>query len=312
MVRRALVSAAAIVWGAVMAAAIGGGRLAGAATNASSMLVFDNGAGQLGTFSVNGDIDLQNPFFQDLGTNGRRCVTCHQPNDAWTITPRSLQARFIASHGTDPIFTNNDGSNCEGDPAQTQAAKKTAYSLLMARGLIRVGLNVPANAEFIIDSVRDPNHCGPASNDASLYRRPLPSANLRFLSAVMWDGRESSATTSITQDLLHQANDATRGHAAAASDLTDTEAQQIVALESGLFAAQVRDRTAGSLTAAGASGGPSALSTQTFFLGVNDPVGLNPTGAAFDQRAFTLFTAWLQVPGSDTGSQARHAIARGQ
>ena len=148
MVRRALVSAAAIVWGAVMAAAIGGGRLAGAATNASSMLVFDNGAGQLGTFSVNGDIDLQNPFFQDLGTNGRRCVTCHQPSDAWTITPRSLQARFIASHGTDPIFTNNDGSNCEGDPAQTQAAKKTAYSLLMARGLIRVGLNVPANAEY--------------------------------------------------------------------------------------------------------------------------------------------------------------------
>jgi cytochrome c peroxidase len=312
MVRRALIGAASILWGTAIAAAIGGARLAGADAGDRSMLLFANAAGLLGTFSTSGALDLQNPFFQDLGTNGRRCVTCHQPGSAWTITPQNVQARLLFSHGDDPIFSNNDGSNCEGDPAQTVAEKKTAYSLLLTRGLIRVGLNLPDHPEFIIDSVRDPNHCGPASTDTSLYRRPLPAANLTFLSAVMWDGRESSPTTSITQDLLHQANDATRGHAAAARDLTAAEAQQIVGFETSVFAAQVRDSIAGALTANGANGGPVSLSTQPFFTGVNDPVGLNPTGATFDSRAFTIFNSWLALRGGDAVSAARRAIARGQ
>jgi cytochrome c peroxidase len=313
MSRRASFGAAAVIWGAVLAAAIGsGGRLARADSGSRPMFVFENAAGLMGTFSLAGNIDLQNPFFQDLGTNGRRCVTCHQPGNAWTITPQNVQQRFLASHGSDPIFSNNDGSNCEGDSARTLEEKKAAYSLLLTRGLIRVGLNLRDQAEFIIDSVRDPNHCGPASNDASLYRRPLPSANLRFLSAVMWDGRESSPTTSIAQDLRQQANDATRGHAAAARDLTDQEAQQIVDFETGLFAAQTRDPIAGGLDNGGATGGPLALSKQPFFMGVNDPVGLNPTGAAFDSRAFTIFNPWMAFQGDDAMSAARRSIARGQ
>ncbi|HTM24278.1 MAG TPA: hypothetical protein VL225_03740 [Vicinamibacterales bacterium] len=313
MFRRASFGAAAIIWGAVLAAAIGvGGRLARADSGDRPMFVFDNAAGLMGTFSTSGDIDLQNPFFQDLGTNGRRCVTCHQPGNAWTITPQSVQQRFLASHGSDPIFSNNDGSNCEGDPARTVDEKKAAYSLLMTRGLIRVGRDLPDHPEFIIDSVRDPYNCGPATTDTSLYRRPLPSANLRFLSAVMWDGRESSATTTIAQDLLHQANDATRGHAAAARDLTAEEAQQIVDFETGVFAAQLRDTLAGGLNSGGATGGPAALSMQPFFIGVNDPVGLNPTGGVFDKRAFTIFNPWMHLAGDDAVSAARGAIARGQ
>ena len=76
--------------------------------------IFTTRTGQVRTLDVNGPLDLDNPFFQDLGTNGRRCVTCHQPAAAWTITPANVQERFEASRGTDPIFTNNDGSNCEG------------------------------------------------------------------------------------------------------------------------------------------------------------------------------------------------------
>jgi cytochrome c peroxidase len=162
--------------------------------------------------------------------------------------------------------------------------------------------------------VSDPNHCGPATNDASLYRRPLPSTNLPFLSAVMWDGRESTPTTTILQDLAHQGNDATRGHAQAARDLTPDEAQRIVAFETGLFTAQARDSQAGSLHAQSANGGPVALSQQPFFTGINDPVGLNPTGAAFDPRAFTVFDAWARLRSShdDRFASARAAIARGQ
>ena len=297
------------------------GRPATADENDRATTTFDNVSGQSQTVNLHGAIDLNNPFFQDLGSNGRRCVTCHQPDNAWTITPASVRARFAVSHGSDPIFANNDGSNCEGAQPQSMAEKRAAYSLVLDRGLIRVGLDVPAGAEFVIESVEDPNHCGPASTDASLYRRPLPTANLRFLSAVMWDGRESSAPTTIDQDLLHQANDATRGHAQSALDITADQARQIVAFETGIFSAQSRDAKAGNLRAQGGRGGPDALATQSFFPGVNDPVGLNPTGAVFDAKAFTIFDAWLRLAHprdrddeeDDRGtSDARAAIARGQ
>jgi cytochrome c peroxidase len=278
------------------------------------LLAFENTSGQARTVNINGALDLENPFFQDLGGNRRRCVTCHQPETAWTITPANVRARFSASRGTDPIFRNNDGSNCEGATPRSRAEQREAYSLVLNRGLIRVGLDVPQGAEFAIDSVDDPNDCGPASNEVSVYRRPLPTTNLRFLSAVMWDGRESSPTTSIFQDLLHQANSATRGHAQAAQDITGEQAQQIVEFELGLFTAQARDNRAGSLRADGATGGPRVLSRQPFFIGINDPVGLNPTGAAFDPRAFTPFDAWIGLAGSrdDPVVAARRAIARGQ
>ena len=51
-------------------------------------------SGVLVTISTNGFIDQRNPFFRDLGGNGRSCVTCHQPQEGWTITPKGLRERF--------------------------------------------------------------------------------------------------------------------------------------------------------------------------------------------------------------------------
>ena len=287
-----------------------------AAEDGNNLLVFGNASGLARTIDVNGGPNPDNPFFQDLGSNGRRCVTCHQPDNAWTITPANVQRRFAVSHGTDPIFRNNDGSNCEGALPQTAAEARQAYSLLLNRGLIRVALDVPAGAEFVIDGVHDPYQCGPSSNDVSLYRRPLPSTNLKFVSAVMWDGRESTPSSTIEQDLLRQANDATRGHAAAGIDITGEQARQIVQFETGLFTAQERDNDAGNLHARGARGGADGVRDQQFFLGINDPVGLNPTGAPFDSKAFTIFDAWSRLAGSSgqggREAEARAAIARGQ
>ena len=297
----------ATVWTAVTTIAIA--APAPADVTSSSSIVTLDASGLLQTVNVNGGFDLDNPFFQDLGTNGRRCVSCHQPDNAWTITPANVQRRFAITRGADPIFRNNDGSNCEGATAETRAEQQAAYSLLLTRGLIRVGLDLPPNPEFAIDSVADPNHCGPASKDVSAYRRPLPSTNLRFLTAVMWDGRESSPTTSILQDLAHQANDATRGHAQASLDITADQAQQIVAFETGLFTAQVWDTRAGLLSARGAAGGPTALSAQPFFVGINDPVGLNPTGAPFDKNAFTLFNAWAALGGDPARASSIEMLA---
>jgi len=279
----------------------------------ATQLAVPDADGELRTIDVNGAIDLTNPFFQDLGTNGRRCITCHQPADAWTITPANVQRRFVDTDGNDPIFQPNDGSDCEGVD-RLHGSRAAAHTMLLSKGLIRIGIDVPVGAEFEVVAVDDPHHCGAPLQSVSMYRRPLPSTNLRFLSAVMWDGRESTATTTILQDLAQQANDATLGHAQATLPLTSVQQQAIVAFETGLFTAQARDKDAGTLHGAGATGGPRALTSQPFFIGVNDPVGLNPTGAEFDPDAFTLYNAWqaLHSHGHDPIVAARQAIARGE
>ena len=50
-----------------------------------------------------------------------------------------------------------------------------------------------------------------------------------------------------------------------------------------------------------AQGGPRALSTQPFFIGINDPLGGNPSGASFNPEAMTLFTKWRDLAGQPTG-----------
>src|SRR4051812_35592677 len=68
----------------------------------SSGLSVANESGTSQTVTVTGTIDTSNEFFQSLGTNGRACVTCHDPGDNWTIVPQHLQQRFDATAGTDP------------------------------------------------------------------------------------------------------------------------------------------------------------------------------------------------------------------
>lgn len=280
----------------------------------SRQLVFDNASGLLRTISTDGTIDLSNPFFQSLGTNGRSCSSCHKPSEGWSITPEGVQARFWESEGTDPIFRTNDGSNCESVEPNSLEEQWDAYSLLLTRGLIRVGLDVPDNAEFVIHSVSDPYQCTGNNSDVSVYRRPLPSTNVRFLSAVMWDGRESSLTSAIDDDLAHQSNSATRGHAAAVDDISPEQRRQIVAFQQGLITAQAYDDEAGMLNADGAEGGPAALSRQEFFIGINDPIFFNPTGALFSPVVFNVFDAWDSMPEAQRGPivDARKAVVRGQ
>lgn len=55
---------------------------------------FRDDTGEISTKSSLGAIDLTNEFFQNLGTNGRRCVTCHVPSRGWTITPGYLMDVF--------------------------------------------------------------------------------------------------------------------------------------------------------------------------------------------------------------------------
>jgi hypothetical protein len=119
----------------------------------ATQLVAHNASGVVRTIDLNGPLDLDNPFFKELGTNGRSCFSCHRPGQGWTITPESVQHRFEESRGLDPIFRTNDWSNCEGADVCTLGKRRAAYSLLLTRGLIRVGIDLPIGAEFVIDSV---------------------------------------------------------------------------------------------------------------------------------------------------------------
>jgi cytochrome c peroxidase len=291
-------------------------------------------SGMIATFQPNGPTHTaNNAFFQNLGSNGRTCFTCHQPQDGWTVSAQHAKARFDADPN-DPLFRLVDGATCPSADVSTLDAKRAAYSLVRDKGLIRIGLPMQATMEFQIVDVSDPYGCntdpttgltGAKSGIVSVYRRPLLSANLGFLSTIMWDGREP--------DLIHQSVDATLIHAQGNAAPTPAQQQQIVTFEgcttannpdpgpcantpkgAGVFAAQVSDADAGNLAANGAAGGPAALEADvaSFFIGINDPLGLNPTHAVFNPVIFTVYDAWASLKGQGPAVAARSAIARGQ
>ena len=96
-------------------------------------------------------------------------------------------------------------------------------------------------------------------------------------------------------DLTNQARDATLVHAQAAASPTDVQLAEIVAFQKGMFTAQIFDKKAKFLTDDNAKGGPVALSQQEFFIGINDPLGLNPKGIQFTSQIFDLYRPWLSA-----------------
>ncbi len=295
---------------------------------------FPNPGGASQTYSTTGGgIDQTGPFSQSLGTNGRSCSTCHQPSDGMSVSAADVQRRFVITEGEDPIFRTVDGSNCNHDvDVSTLAGRFAAYSLLRTRGLIRIAIAVPANADYQVVSVDNRYGCN-ETDVISMYRRPLPATNLRFLSAVMVDGRESTPITGTTKilyknypasllsDLAHQALDATIGHAQGdGTRPTLAERQEIVNFETALFTAQAVGNGTGLLEAQGANGGPIPLVTQPFFISINSSVHallpqfeqpggfVTPGDGEFTSAIFNIFDAWAALPSTDP----RAAVARGQ
>ncbi len=292
-------------------------------------MIFENPSGYAATFNTAGQIDESNPFFQSLGTNGRSCSTCHQASDGWTVVPSHIQQRFVATGGTDPIFRLVDGANSPNADVSSVEARIAAYSMLLTRGLIRVGMAIPDNAEFELIGVDDPYGYASAK-ELSLFRRPLPTTNLKFLSTLMWDGRETlkdpaskdcifgttNCFSTMHFDLADQSNTATLTHAQGIA-LTAEERDAIVQFESGLFTAQIQDMKAWYLGAQNARGGPYDLVAQASYFGINDVVsGDYQTAAAFNPVVFSVYDAWTGLtadPGSDPRiAEARQAVARGQ
>ncbi|MGZ4957358.1 MAG: hypothetical protein ACXV8Q_19845 [Methylobacter sp.] len=285
--------------------------------------------GKIGTYQPSGAVETaKNAFFQALGTNGRSCATCHQPPSGMSVSVRNIQRRLAATGGRDPIFAPVDGANCPNQVTATETsgsllgarkgkgmkAFKDAHSLLLNKGLIRIALPVPGNAEFTINVVSDPTTCNtdPDYNSladgtkiVSVFRRPAISSNLNFKNItlspgpggnsgnVMWDGREPT--------LFTQSVSATLGHAQALSPPTQEQQNQIVQFETKIFNAQYSDNQAGLLNAAFATGGPKVLS------------GIPPGQAAFLANppvTFNEYDAWVTASGNKAAAQK--SIERGQ
>jgi cytochrome c peroxidase len=329
----------ALLTGAVLAAIAGAAAqqhspFAGIFSFIPNGVFFPNPNGASQTYSTSGGgIDLTGPFFQSMGTNGRTCGTCHQPSDGMSVSAANVELRFLQTQGTDPIFRPVDGSNCNHNiDVSTRSGRYAAYSLLRTHGLIRIAVAVPANANYRVVSVNNPYGCN-ESDVISMYRRPLPTTNLRFLSTVMFDGRESSSATgtmkilynnypgSLLSDLAHQSVDATVNHAQGdGTRPTPTEQQQIVDFETALTTAQAFGSRTGLLNAHGGNGGPVPLNTQPFFISVNSsvhfllpqfeqPGGLvAPGDGHFIPVIFNPFDAWAGLP----PAEPRAAVARGQ
>jgi cytochrome c peroxidase len=274
----------------------------------------------------------ENAFFQSLGTNGRTCFTCHQPAYGMSISVEHVNDVFRHTSGRDPLFAPVDGATCPKNVPESATSKsllggvtghgkgalKDAYKTLLERGLIRIFLPIPVDADYTIEVVSDPYGCNtdPATNTEinlqgvpqqviSVYRRPRMAASMLFaVSAgstvapqtglnsgnIMWDGREPF--------LESQAIDATKVHAQARTSLTTAQQKQIVDFETGIFTAQSRTPDAGDLSEFYAQGGPVALASQT------------P-----GQRSaipFTLYTTWLTPPKRFDRAAFRESVARGE
>ena len=330
LLARSLTAAAmvgALGWSGVGYAGSGAGTGADSERQGSRLVIGVNASGLMGTFKADGPFDKRNEFFRNLGANGRSCATCHIAEQAMSFTPEHAQRLFKQTRGADPLFAGVDGANC----ATVARSDRAGHSLLLKSGLIRIATPVPVNAEYSISVVQDPYGCALGVDPktqvltASVYRRPLPTANLTFLSAIMFDGRETllplnSAATldaNLRSNLLHQAMDATLNHAEAAAAPTDAQLNSIVDFELGIFSGQLWDRGAGMLNDDGAKGGPLDLSRQLYYPGINDSLGADPSGLAFTPASMTLYSAWEQSGSNrrrrhDDREAARAVIAAGE
>lgn len=271
-------------------------------------------SGVLQTAYLNGlDDRPNNPFFLSLGANGRTCASCHEPANGWSLSAQSARKIFRETGGFDPLFDPVDGTNAPHLDRSTLEARRSASSLLLGRGLIRMRLQVPAGAEFEAEIVEDP-YGNDLSEGLSLFRRPSPVTNLLFQPALMWDGRASEGqpmgpelgaeenVRRLVENLKLQAEDANRAHSAAPLPLPQFIRTQMAEFQRDLLNGQLFDWNAGLLNADGARGGPVALAFSPFAIGMNDPLA---TG--FNPETMRLFRHWRA-----SADPAKRSVARGE
>ena len=246
-----------------------------------------NPGGEAATFSTQGSVNLTGEYFQPQGTNGQSCASCHIPEEAWSITPGTLQRLFDETDGTHPVFNPLDANNPNMD-VSTPDARRAAYSMLLSRGVFRRGGAPRPDSEWELITAEDP-HGFANVNQLVHWRRSMPTINFPVGSVtVNWDAGSNvgkgqrAALVNLTNRLV---TGALQGPPPTAEVIAD-----IVDFESSLFTAQLTVPDVGRLDSDGARGGPEALSSMSKAEG-----------------EFDLFDAW-----ANDANPKRAQIARGQ
>ena len=298
-------------------------------------LEYENEYGTLRILRTGGPLaTADHPFFRPLGPSDRACVTCHQPADSMSLSAETARTRWTETDGKDPLFAAYDGSNC---PLLPQG-ERSSHSLLLDHGLIRVERPWPVTEwhenkvepDFTIEVVRDPNGCnsgphfGPENGRISVYRRPRPLANVKYLLAVGFpfdpkqglalprnpgDGRLLSGNLMAdgrVSTLADQMADAGRTHLEMLAELTSADRDEIEKFELSLFAAQQSSKTGGMLDTHGALGGPARLRD-------SEPGALGSIG----QPVWSEFAGWEELSAQSARDltpaqiEFRKSVARG-
>jgi hypothetical protein len=257
---------------------------------------YDNAEGTSGMVNLSGIVRADDhAFFVALGTNGRACITCHQPSNSMSVSAATLRERWTETAGKDPVFAAIDGSNC---PSLPQAAV-ASHSLTLNRGLFRIAMAWPpasVRPDFTIETVSDPTGCNTdpvygikgTKPAISVFRRPRVVANLASTTeaatggthgiSLMADGREATLRT--------QAITAARTHEQMQGTPTTAQLTQILEFERQIFVAQSSDVRGGLLED---TRGPFTLGPQSLSEGKSgSPVGI---------VAALTPDAWLARPG---------------
>jgi len=295
---------------------------------------FDDPLGKVGLINAAGPIDTKgHPFFEPIGSNGRACVSCHQPAYGMSVSVQAIQARWKETQGKDPIFAAVDGSNC---PSAPQAAE-SSHSLLLNHGLFRIFLPWPPKAadgssiepEFDLEVLSDPTGCNmdpvyglkSANPQVSVFRRPRVVANIKYVVSgylaafnikdgspmlrdpetgqfvnmnIMADAREPTTKT--------QAVNAALVHLQTPLPPSDAQLRRITEFENQIYVASTFSTAGGSLVE---ESGPEGLGPKAMLKG---KPGL---GDNFYNPVFGYFDQWAKPQKSDAQSEFRASVARG-
>lgn len=259
-------------------------KLQGSLANSQAL---QNAGGEAATFSTKGSVNLTGEFFKAQGKNGQSCATCHIPEEAWSITPATLQRLFDETDGQHPVFSPLDADNPNMD-VSSKEARRAAFQMLLTRGLFRRGSAPRQDAEWELIAVDDPH--GLANLNLLVeWRRSMPTINFPLGSATLnWDGA-NTAGEDLHAGLVNQTNRLITG-ALQGQPATPEVVDEIVGFETSLFNAQVSLPEVGRLDADGARGGPEALSQMKK-----------------EEGGFNLFDAW-----KNSDNPRRAQIYRGQ
>ncbi len=273
------------------------------------------------------------PFFEPIGSNGRACISCHQPADGMSLSVATIEERWRVTGGTDPIFAAIDGSNCPNLPQ----GERSSHSLLLERGLFRIERpwpvrefhGRPVTPDFTIEVVRDPTGCnsgewGPENGRISVYRRPRPVANMKYLLAVgfAYDPKQGLAlpldpdsgqpqsgnllADNRAANLRLQMEDAAASHLQLIGRLTPDMIRQLQDFELRIYSAQQEGPGGIRLDSLRASGGPAKLRD-------SEPGALGSIG----MPVWSEFAAWESIPPEEAARLSpeelafRQSVARG-